>query len=187
MAQEGRPRGEVLRVGALESSLLAAACLLSYWVVVSLSALLPSSISSGDHIVGGAWSVIATIIVSKSTYRETAAAAVSRVYGTLVSMIICLIYLIFFPFHIWTMALLIGLSAFATALLRRPGDATAAAITTAVLIILSQLSPAHAWTQPILRLGDTVVGAAVGVAAAWIGLRLLRLEPAATATAGRDG
>jgi uncharacterized membrane protein YccC len=189
MPEAGRPRGDVLRTAALESCLLAVACLVSYWLVVRLSSLLPSSIASSDHVVGGAWSVIATIIVSKNTYRGSAAAAVSRVYGTLVSMIICLLYLIFFPFHIWAMALLIGLSVFVTALVGRPGDAPAAAITTAVLIVLAQLSPHHAWTQPILRFGDTVVGAAVGVAAAWIGLRLLRLDPTTTADTdtGRAG
>jgi hypothetical protein len=31
-----------------------------------------------------------------------------------------------------------------------------------------------AWQQPILRLADTVVGVVVGVAAAWVGLRVLR-------------
>jgi hypothetical protein len=38
--------------------------------------------------------------------------------------------------------------------------------------VASEVSPQHAWQQPILRLADTVVGAAVGLAAAWAGLRL---------------
>jgi hypothetical protein len=33
------------------------------------------------------------------------------------------------------------------------------------------VSPQHAWQQPILRLADTVAGVAIGVAAAWLGLR----------------
>jgi uncharacterized membrane protein YccC len=181
-----RPRREVLRIRAQECCLLALACLGSYELVAWLSSLV-SWVGSTDHIVGGVWAVIATIIVSKNSYQQTAAAAVSRVYGTLVSMVLCLVYLIFFPFHVWGLALLIGLSAFVTVLIGRPGDAPAAAITTAVLIGLAQLSPHDAWRQPIIRLADTIVGAAVGLAAAWVGLRLLKLDPTTAADTGRDG
>jgi len=55
-------------------------------------------------------------------------------------------------------------------LIGRPGDAVTAAITTAVVLVASAVSPQHAWQQPILRLADTVVG----VAAAWLGLRVTR-------------
>jgi len=34
------------------------------------------------------------------------------------------------------------------------------------------VSPQHAWQQPILRLADTAVGVVIGVAAAWLGLRV---------------
>jgi uncharacterized membrane protein YccC len=44
--------------------------------------------------------------------------------------------------------------------------------TTAVVLVASSVSPQHAWQQPILRLADTVAGVIVGVAAAWLGLRL---------------
>jgi uncharacterized membrane protein YccC len=50
--------------------------------------------------------------------------------------------------------------------------AATAAITTAVVLVASAVSPQHAWQQPILRLADTVVGVAIGVAAAWLGLRV---------------
>ena len=45
---------------------------------------------------------------------------------------------------------------------------TTAAITTAVVLIVAEVSPHDAWAQPILRLADTVVGVAVGLAAAWL-------------------
>jgi uncharacterized membrane protein YccC len=41
-----------------------------------------------------------------------------------------------------------------------------------VVLVASAVSPQHAWQQPILRLADTIVGVAVGLAAAWLGLRL---------------
>jgi hypothetical protein len=35
-------------------------------------------------------------------------------------------------------------------------------------LVVATVSPQHAWQQPILRLADTIVG----VAAAWLGLRV---------------
>jgi len=63
--------------------------------------------------------------------------------------------------------------------------AVSAAITTTVVMVVAAISPHNAWEQPILRLGDTVIGVAVGVAAAWLDLRVARRHPsrpAATAT-----
>jgi hypothetical protein len=42
-------------------------------------------------------------------------------------------------------------------------------------MVVAALSPQEAWLQPILRVVDTVVGVAVGLAAVWIGLRATRL------------
>jgi hypothetical protein len=42
------------------------------------------------------------------------------------------------------------------------------AITTAVVLIVAANMPQDAWQQPLLRLMDTVVGVAVGIACKWI-------------------
>jgi uncharacterized membrane protein YccC len=112
--------------------------------------------------------------VTKYSYQQSLAAGVSRLAGTFVSFVLCVVYLSFLPFHAWALALLIGLSALAMMLLGRPGDAGTAAVTTAVLIVLAGVDPQHAWQQPILRLADTIVGVLVGIAAAWLGRRLIR-------------
>jgi uncharacterized membrane protein YccC len=91
-----------------------------------------------------------------------------------VSFVLCLIYLIFLPFHAWALAVLIGASALVATLIGRPGDAITAGITTAVVMVVAAVSPHDAWQQPILRFADTVIGVAVGVAAAWAGLRVIR-------------
>ena len=101
-------------------------------------------------------------------------AAVSRLAATAVSTVLCLVYLVFLPFAVWGLAVLVGASVLAVTLIGRPGDAITAAITTAVILVASEVSPQHAWQQPILRLADTIVGTAVGLAAAWAGLRLSR-------------
>jgi hypothetical protein len=113
--------------------------------------------------------------------------------ATLVSFVLCLIYLAFLPFHAWALAVLVGASALAVMLLGRPGDAVTAGITTAVIMVVAASvpstrgsSPFSAWRTPSSaspsarwpRLADTVVGVAVGALAAWIGIRVRRFPSA---------
>jgi uncharacterized membrane protein YccC len=166
------------RVAVLQSSVMALACLLTYWLVEDALARV-YSISRADDLLGALWAVIATVFVCRDSYEHSVAAAVSRMAATSVSFVLCLVYLIFLPFHPWALALLIGLSALVTMLAGRPGDAVTAAITTTVVMIVAAITPHDAWEQPILRFADTLIGVAVGVAFAWIGLRLIgpRLQP----------
>jgi hypothetical protein len=61
--------------------------------------------------------------------------------------VLCLVYLIFLPFHAWALAVLIGLSALAVMLIGRPGDAVTAAITTAVVMVVAAVTPHDAWSS----------------------------------------
>lgn len=167
-----RPTRREVRLSVFESALMAAACLVSYWLVAGLSPYV-RSISRPDDIVGGMWASIAAIVVTRSSYQESLGAGISRLAATLVSFVICQIYLIFLPFHPWALPLLIGVSALIPMLIGRPGDAAAAAIATAVLLALAGVNPQHASEQPVLRLADTIVGVVVGVAAAWLSRRVL--------------
>jgi uncharacterized membrane protein YccC len=154
--------------------MLAVACLVSYWLIVYVISD-AYSLSRADDLIGGLWAVIATVFVFRETYQSSVTAAVSRVAATLVSFALCLIYLIFLPTQPVAMAVLIGASTLVTTLLGRPDGAITASISTAVIMVSAALSPRHAaWQLPILRLADTVVGVAVGVAAAWVTLRTLR-------------
>jgi uncharacterized membrane protein YccC len=173
--QPARPglSGAQARTAVLECTVLAVACFVAYWLVTHLLSRL-HSISPIDDIVGGLWAVIGTIFVSRNTYQKSFTAGVSRIAGTLVSFALCLVYLVFLPFHVWALALLIGLSSLIMILIGRPGDALTAAVATAVLITLAQLNPQHAWEQPILRLADTIIGVIVGVAVTWLGRLVIR-------------
>jgi len=165
-------RGEI-RDAAVDCGVLAAACLVTYWLATRMLAHV-YLLSRDDELVGGLWAVIATIFVLRDSYQRSMTAAVTRMAATAVSFVLCLIYLVFLPFDVWAMAALIGLSALAVTLIGRPGDAITAAITTAVIMGVAALSPHDAWRQPILRFADTVIGVAVGVGAAWLSLRMLR-------------
>jgi uncharacterized membrane protein YccC len=177
--RRGHPAGWTeARNAVVDCTVLSIACLISYLIATSLLSRV-YFISKADDVLGGMWAVIATIFVIRDSYQQSLVAAASRMAATSVSFVICLIYLLFLPFHSWALPVLIGVSALAVTLLGRPQDAVTAAITTAVVLVVAAVSPHHAWQQPILRVADTVIGVAVGIGAAWIDRRVIgpRIEP----------
>src|ERR1700733_406113 len=167
------PRNQLTSIGQAIGSgvILALACLISYWLITSILTR-EYSVSRDDDLLGGMWAAVATIFVYRKTYIESARAAFSRTLATLASFVLCLIYLLIFPFHVVGMAALIGIVAIILALVRRSEEIITAAITTAVVMVVAGISPENAWIQPILRLVDTAVGIVVGMVAAWISLGL---------------
>jgi uncharacterized membrane protein YccC len=162
-----------VRTALVDSGVLATASLVTFLLASrALSAV--HSESSADHLLGGMWAVVSTIFVNRSSYHESLKAAVSRTAATLISFAYCLIYLSFLPFHTWALPVLIGMSALTATLLGRPGDAITAAVTTAVVLVVCAVSPQDAWQQPILRFADTAIGVAIGIAFAWLDLRVAR-------------
>ena len=129
--------------------MLAIACLASYLLATRLLSHLYVSSPKDDDLLGGMWAVIATIFVTRDSYQQSLSAAASRMGATAVSFVICLVYLLFFPFHSWTLPILIGISALAVTLLGRPDDAITAAVTTAVVMVVAALTPHDAWREPI--------------------------------------
>jgi uncharacterized membrane protein YccC len=169
-----RPPGKTAALwGVADSAVLAVSCLLTYWLTTSILARI-YAVSAADDALGGMWAVVATIFVFRDSYAQSVSTAFSRISATLASFVLCLLYLLVLPFHVWGFVLLIGLSALVVELVGRPGDAITAAITTAVIMVVAKLSPHDDWREPILRLADTVIGVAVGVAAAWLMLRVIR-------------
>jgi len=171
-----RERWHEVREAAQESVVLGAACLITYLLATDILSHV-YFLSHDDEVLGGLWAVIATVFVLRSSYDQSVTAALSRVMATIVSFALCLLYLAFLPFHPWALAVLVGASALAATVIGRPGDAVTAAITTTVVLVVAAVSPQHAWQQPILRLADTVIGVAVGVAAAWLELRVAAFLP----------
>jgi uncharacterized membrane protein YccC len=168
---------EELPVKLLDCTVLAVAAVVSYWLVSHVLSQV-HSVSAVDDQIGGLWAVIAALFVCRISYDQSAKAAVTRVSATGLSFALCLVYLVFLPFHLWALALLVAVTALAALLIGRPGDVTSAAVSSGVVMVSAHLSPHDEWQQPVLRFADTLVGVAVGIAAAWLGLRIIqpRLE-----------
>jgi Fusaric acid resistance protein-like len=150
---------------------LGISCLITYLLVVHVLAPI-HSISKASDALGGMWAVISTLFVYRESHRESVSAALTRVSATLLSLVLCLIYLLIFPFHPLGLAVLIGLGTFLLMAARHDELVITAAITTAVVMVVAAVSPHDAWQQPILRGVDTAVGIAVGVVASSIAVRL---------------
>ena len=112
------------RSAVVDCTILAIACLITYLLVTRLLSRL-YFVSKADDLLGGMWAVIATIFVNRDSYQQSLGAAASRMAATSASFLICLIYLLFLPFHTWALAVLIGVSALTVTLTALPAVALA--------------------------------------------------------------
>jgi uncharacterized membrane protein YccC len=145
---------------------MAIACLITYWIMTHA---LSRFVDQSSDFLGGMWAVVATVFVFRETHLRSLSAGIARLIATCVSFALCLLYLLLFPFTPVGMAALIALGTLVMALLGRRDDIVTAGITTVVVMVVAAMSPADAWQQPLLRLADTMVGIAIGVACKWFG------------------
>jgi uncharacterized membrane protein YccC len=148
---------------AIEMSI---ACAISYWVITNS---LAPFVDRASDFLGGMWAAVATVFVFRDTRANSMSAGIARLIATCVSFALCLLYLFLFPFQPVGMAALIGVGTVVMMLLGRREDIVTTGITTAVVMVVAGMSPHDAWQQPLLRLLDTVIGIAVGIACIRIG------------------
>ncbi len=140
---------------------MALACFVSY---EASTRLLAGRVDTGDQFLGGMWAVVATVFVFRDSRSESVSAGFDRLLATVVSFVLCLVYLSVFPFSPLALAVLLGMGTAVMIVLDRRDDIVTTGITTSVVMVVAALSPHHPWHQPLLRLFDTIVGIVVGVA-----------------------
>jgi len=145
---------------------MALACFISYTIVTYV---LSPFVDKPDALLGGMWATVATVFVFRETRLDSLSAGISRLIATCVSFALCLAYLVVLPFHPVGLAALLGIGTVIMMYLSRRDDIVTTGITTTVVMVVAAMSPQDAWHQPVLRLVDTVVGIAIGVACKWIG------------------
>ena len=146
---------------------LAISCAITSALVLNLYPR-TAAIEPANLLLAVMWATVATVFVQHITFTSTFESALSRLVATGISFSLCFIYLLIFPFHIWGLAILIGLGNIITTLVGRPNETITTGITTTVVMVVAAMSPEHRWEQPLLRLGDTIVGTVVGVAMGWM-------------------
>jgi len=120
-------------------------------------------------VVGGLWSMISAVVVLQATRRETITSASRRVLATLIGAVISAIYLLVFPYSLVGMAVCIGATVLLGQVTGSPDHARLAAITVAVIMVTSSVSPT---LSPILnaalRFAESCIGAGTTVVAAHV-------------------
>jgi len=143
---------------------MAIACALSYAITTEL---LGRFVDEPNELLGGMWAVVATVFVFRESRESSLSAGVARLTATCVSFALCLIYLLLFSVTGIGLAVVIGLGTIAMMALGRQDDISTTAITTSVVLVVAAIDPEKALLQPLLRLLDTVVGIAIGMACKW--------------------
>ena len=145
---------------------MALACLISY--AITTYAVSPF-LEKPDVYLAGMWATVATMFVFRPTRLEALSAGISRLSATCVSFALCLAYFLVLPFHPVGLAALLGLGTLIMIALGRADDIVTTGITTTVVMVVAAMGPQHdAWRQPLLRVVDTVIGIATGVACKWV-------------------
>ena len=155
---------KTIAAAALFALYMAIACTITYAIITHV---LAPFVDKSDDLLGGVWAVVATVFVFRDTRVHSVSAGVARLTATTLSIVLCLQYLLNFPFSGSGMAAVIGLGTLVIMLLAgrttssRPG-----------------LRPRSSWwlrgsalkTRGINRYCGlrTPVGIAVGVSCRWI-------------------
>ena len=126
--------------------------------------------------LGGLWALISGIVVLQATRRETWASAWLRVLGTFIGAIISAIYLFLLPFSPLGMAVTVGVTVLLCQFIGIPDHARLAALTVAVIMVISSLHPEyHPFLNALLRFMESAIGTVLAVVVV-----LLWPEPAQT-------
>ena len=154
------------RTAGVHAVSLAVAVLVAWYIATGITSRMPF-LPASSVLLGGMWTVCATAFVYREQFADSRTSAWSRLVATAVSFILTMGYFALFPFTPLGLAVVLGLGALITDFIGDPGDSVTASITSAVVMVVAALGPPSlAWEQPILRLVETLLGAAVGLAVA---------------------
>ncbi len=145
-----------LRV-AVENTLV---CLLGYLGGYYFTALFYAPSAA----LGGLWALISGIVVLQATRRETWTSAWLRVIGTCIGATISAMYLLLLPYNPVGMALTVGVTVLLCQLIGIPDHARLAALTVAVIMVISSLHPEYnPLLNAFLRFAESAIGTVLAV------------------------
>jgi uncharacterized membrane protein YgaE (UPF0421/DUF939 family) len=142
---------------AVENTLV---CLLGYLGGYHVTALFYAPSAA----LGGLWALISGIVVLQATRRETWSSAWLRVLGTFIGAVISAIYLFLLPFSPLGMAVTVGVTVLLCQFIGIPDHARLAALTVAVILVISSLHPEYnPLMNALLRFMESTIGTVLAV------------------------
>lgn len=117
---------------------------------------------------GALWAAVSGIVVLQDGVVETRHAAMLRVWGSLVGVLVAAGYLMLLPVSALGLALAAGVAALAATVLRHRDGGRLAAITVTVMLLLDEMNPGlHPLVAVSLRFFESCLGAGLALAIAW--------------------
>jgi uncharacterized membrane protein YccC len=119
---------------------------------------------ANSSVIGAVWCVVAGIVVLQATPHETVKASILRMVGTLVGAFTAAVYLYFFPYNVFGMAITVGVTVFLCMILRIPDNGRLAAITVVIVLAFSRAMPdINPWSNAGLRFFESCIGAVIAM------------------------
>jgi len=139
----------------------------SFSLALLLSAYLPDN-TPDTAMIGAMWALISAVVVMQDTGSQTISTAWLRIFGSLIGAAFSAVYLMFFPFSVLGMGILIGIVAFTCVILGLPGHLRLAALTVGIVMVISFENPAiPPLVNAATRFVEVIIGSTVAVCAAW--------------------
>lgn len=165
----GGAKGFFHRVAGPVSSaiLFALVSAVSFALAFAITGYVPED--TATQMIGAMWAMISAIVVMQDTRSATISTASLRILGSLIGAVFSAIYLLFFPFSIVGMGVLIGIVVLTCELLHLPGHLRLAGLTAGIVMVISVVNPdIPSVVNAATRFLEVIIGSSVAVAAAWI-------------------
>lgn len=156
----------------LRSAVITALVLLAYFLGYGLDELIPTHVTAA--VIGALWSAVTVLAVFKDQWPDTRSSFWSILSSGAVGAVAAMIYLVYVPPHMVSLALVMGLSLLLSQLLGFADRGRQVVSTLLLIVIFSHLNSSAPWLNASMRLAEVVVGALVGL----LGGYLLRFLPA---------
>jgi Predicted membrane protein len=161
--------GFLHRITAPVSSaiLFALVSVVSFTIAFSITGYVPQD--TDTRMIGALWAMISAIVVMQDTRSATISTAWLRILGSLIGAVFSALYLVFFPFSIVGMGILIGVVVLTCELLHLPGHLRLAGLTAGIVMVISVVNPdIPPFVNAATRFFEVMIGSSVAVVAAWI-------------------
>lgn len=153
---------ETIRNAIIISIQFTLVSLLSYLIAVFISSAIEGD--SPSSLIGGLWAVISGIVVTQATLVDTKSSALLRILGSFIGAVFSALYLLVLPVNPLGVAILIGITVFICQAISIPSHGRLAAITVAVVMIVSAVNPEiNPVLNAALRFADSVIGSLIAL------------------------
>ncbi len=127
-------------------------------------------------VIGALWAAATVLTVYKDCFQETLDGFLATVAAAVLGSLIAVIYLLWFPQHLWGLALVILLTMLLSQTLGFADRGRQMVSMLLIIVIFSHISAASPWVNAGMRNIEVLLGALVGLVGGYFGEKLPGLD-----------